>query len=566
MQPTVALAERDSLPVTVKELREVDMSPFASSIYEQKYAWKDENGAPVESWEDTAERVTKHVLGALDYDHTTPEYQRVLNLITNRQFMPGGRYLYASGRDLHQTQNCLLLKAGDSREEWSDLLYRASMALMTGAGIGIDYSDVRAEGEPIKRTGGFASGPISLMEMVNECGRHIMQGGSRRSAIWAGLKWSHPDAIKFIRVKDWPAEVRALKEKDFNFPATLDMTNVSIILDDEFFVAYENDWHELHDQAVHVYSSTVKRMLKTAEPGFSIDTGENAGETLRNACTEVTSTDDSDICNLGSLNLARFDSLDDFGDAVFHATLFLLAGTVYSHVPYEKVDAVRQKNRRLGLGLMGIHEWLLKRGYSYEPNEELAEWLEYYTKATEYAHYWADRHNLTRPAKTRAIAPTGTIGIIAETTTGIEPIFCVAYKRRYLASGKTWKYQYVVDPTAKRLVDEYGVAPDQIEDAYSLSYNVEKRIAFQAFVQQYVDHGISSTINLPYVITDPDEVEDFGKMLYDYLPRLRGVTCYPDGARGGQPLSAVGYNVAREQEGVVFEESEERCVGGACGI
>jgi len=566
MQPTVALAERDSLPVTVKELREVDMSPFASSIYEQKYAWKDENGNPVESWEDTAERVTKHVLGALDYDHTTPEYQRVLNLITNRQFMPGGRYLYASGRDLHQTQNCLLLKAGDSREEWSDLLYRASMALMTGAGIGIDYSDVRAEGEPIKRTGGFASGPISLMEMVNECGRHIMQGGSRRSAIWAGLKWSHPDAIKFIRVKDWPAEVRALKEKDFNFPATLDMTNVSIILDDEFFVAYENDWHELHDQAVHVYSSTVKRMLKTAEPGFSIDTGENAGETLRNACTEVTSTDDSDICNLGSLNLARFDSLDDFGDAVFHATLFLLAGTVYSHVPYEKVDAVRQKNRRLGLGLMGIHEWLLKRGYSYEPNEELAEWLEYYTKATEYAHYWADRHNLTRPAKTRAIAPTGTIGIIAETTTGIEPIFCVAYKRRYLASGKTWKYQYVVDPTAKRLVDEYGVAPDQIEDAYSLSYNVEKRIAFQAFVQQYVDHGISSTINLPYVITDPDEVEDFGKMLYDYLPRLRGVTCYPDGARGGQPLSAVGYNVAREQEGVVFEESEERCVGGACGI
>ena len=566
MQPTVALAERDSLPVTVKELREVDMSPFASSIYEQKYAWKDENGNPVESWEDTAERVTKHVLGALDYDHTTPEYQRVLNLITNRQFMPGGRYLYASGRDLHQTQNCLLLKAGDSREEWSDLLYRASMALMTGAGIGIDYSDVRAEGEPIKRTGGFASGPISLMEMVNECGRHIMQGGSRRSAIWAGLKWSHPDAIKFIRVKDWPAEVRALKEKDFNFPATLDMTNVSIILDDEFFVAYENDWHELHDQAVHVYSSTVKRMLKTAEPGFSIDTGENSGETLRNACTEVTSTDDSDICNLGSLNLARFDSLDDFGDAVFHATLFLLAGTVYSHVPYEKVDAVRQKNRRLGLGLMGIHEWLLKRGYSYEPNEELAEWLEYYTKATEYAHYWADRHNLTRPAKTRAIAPTGTIGIIAETTTGIEPIFCVAYKRRYLASGKTWKYQYVVDPTAKRLVDEYGVAPDQIEDAYSLSYNVEKRIAFQAFVQQYVDHGISSTINLPYVITDPDEVEDFGKMLYDYLPRLRGVTCYPDGARGGQPLSAVGYNVAREQEGVVFEESEERCVGGACGI
>ena len=542
------------------------MSSFAKSIYEQKYAWKNELGTPTETWPDTALRVTTNVMGALDYTLDDPETNRIYELIRDRKFMPGGRYLYASGRDLHQTQNCLLLKAGDSREEWSDLLYRASMALMTGAGIGIDYSAVREEGAPIKRTGGFASGPISLMEMINECGRHIMQGGSRRSAIWAGLKWNHPDIFKFIKIKDWSPEIRALKEKDFNFPATLDMTNVSVILDDDFFVAYDNAWHADHQLAHRVYESTLKRMLKTAEPGFSVDTGENAGETLRNACTEVTSADDSDICNLGSLNMARFDSIDDFGDAVYHATLFLLAGTVYSHVPYDKVDEIRAKNRRLGLGLMGIHEWLLKRGYSYEPNDELGEWLEYYARATEYAAQWAGRHNLSAPVKTRAIAPTGTIGIIAETTTGIEPIFCVAYKRRYLAEGKSWKYQYVVDPTARRLIERDGVDPNSIEDAYSLSYNVEKRVAMQAFVQKYVDHGISSTINLPYVITDPDEVDDFGKMLYGYLPQLRGVTCYPDGARGGQPLSAVPYDVAAGKEGVVFEESEERCVGGACGI
>lgn len=542
------------------------MSAFAEAIYQQKYAWKDDHGNPVEEWEDTAYRVTQNVLGALDYTPSDPEFNRIYSLIRERKFLPGGRYLYAAGRDLHQTQNCLLLKAEDSREGWADLLHRAAMALMTGAGIGIDYSDVRPSGSPIIKTGGQASGPISLMQMVNECGRHIMQGGSRRSAIWAGLRWSHPDCEEFIRSKDWSEEVRALKDKDFNFPATLDMTNISVTLDDEFFEAYENPSHSKHGLARRIYDLTLKRMLKTAEPGFSVDVGENAGETLRNACTEVTSSEDSDICNLGSLNMAQFNDRDDFGDAVFHATLFLLAGTVYSHVPYDKVDEIRTKNRRLGLGIMGVHEWLLKRGYRYEPNEELGEWLEEYARATQYAHHWADKHMLSRPVKTRAIAPTGTIGIIAETTTGIEPIFCVAYKRRYLVGSKHWKYQYVVDPTAKRLIEEEGVEPASIEDAYSLAYNVERRVAMQAFIQQYVDHGISSTINLPYQITDEREREDFAIMLYSYLPKLRGVTVYPDGARGGQPLTNVPYDVAASQEGVVFEESEERCVGGACGI
>lgn len=545
--------------------KEQEMSPFARAIYEQKYAFKDEHGHIIETWPDTAKRVAQNVLGALDYDIDSDEVRIITGLIRERKFLPGGRYLYASGRSLHQTQNCLLLRAEDSREGWSDLLHKSSMALMTGAGIGIDYSSVRPAGSVIKRTGGFASGPISLMQMVNECGRHIMQGGSRRSAIWAGLRWDHADVMDFIRSKDWSPEIRALKEKDFNFPGPLDMTNISVILDDEFFVAYDNARHPQHQLAHTVYMAVNKRMLKTAEPGFSIDVGENEGESLRNACTEVTSADDSDICNLGSLNMARFDDREEFAEAVYYSTLFLLAGTVYSHVPYDQVDVTRTKNRRLGLGVMGIHEWLLKRGQPYAPNDELGTWLDEYARSTEYAWAWADKHMLSRPVKTRAIAPTGTIGIIAETTTGIEPIFCVAYKRRYLVN-RDWKYQYVIDPTAKRLIENNGVDPESIEDAYSLAFDVEKRVAFQAWVQQWVDHGISSTVNMPYVVTDEQEVRDFAQMLYRYLPQLRGVTCYPDGARGGQPLSAVSYDTAAAQEGVVFEESEERCVGGACGI
>ena len=554
------------MEVLEREREATQFSEFSKTIFESRYSLKDEEGNPIETWEDTAERVVSNVLGALGYKDNTKEYEKLLYYVSTRKFIPGGRYLYASGREFHQTQNCLLLKAEDSREGWSELLQKASMALMTGAGIGVDYSDIRPSGSLITKTGGTASGPVSLMEMLNECGRHIMHGGQRRSAIWAGLNWKHPDCEQFIKAKDWSPEVRELKEKDFNFPATLDMTNVSVILDDEFFEAFENVSHENHELAKHIYHIATKRMVKTAEPGFSIDTGENAGETLRNACTEVTSRDDSDICNLGSINMANISDLEEFKEIVRYGTLFLLAGTVYSHLPYEKVYEVREKNRRLGLGLMGIHEWLLKKGYGYEANEELETWLEAYKESDNWASDYAMEHSLSIPVKTRAIAPTGTIGLIAETTTGIEPIFCAAYKRRYLGKDKVWQHQYVVDPTARRLVEQNGVDPKDIEDAYSLSYNVEKRIAFQAFVQQFVDHGISSTINLPYPIVEEKELENFKITLYKYLPKLRGVTCYPDGARGGQPLTPASFEEAISKEGVVFESEEDNCVGGICGV
>jgi ribonucleoside-diphosphate reductase alpha chain len=234
------------------------MNNLAETITNHKYAHTlkgakarkagiDEGGK--ERWENIAWRVTKNVMGAADYDIGDPLAQAVFELIRDKKFMPGGRYLYAAGRPYHQTQNCLMLRVHDSREGWSELLHKASMALMSGAGIGIDYSGLRHEGAVIRRTGGLATGPIALMQMVNECGRGIMQGGSRRSAIWAGLKWNHPDAYKLIHTKNWSEEIKALKAKDFNFPATLDQTNVSIQLDDRFFKAYHNAEDELHGLA-----------------------------------------------------------------------------------------------------------------------------------------------------------------------------------------------------------------------------------------------------------------------------------------------------------------------------
>jgi ribonucleotide reductase alpha subunit len=858
-----------------------EFSTFAETTYKQKYARTKEGGTK-EEWREIASRVAGGVLGAVNA--SAEMVREVAALLEQRKFIPGGRYLYATGREYHQTQNCALFRAEDSREDWAELMQKITVTLMSGAGIGVVYSNLRERGALIRRTGGESTGPLALMQMVNEAGRHIMQGGSRRSAIWAGLHWNHPDIHDFIRLKDWDPELRALKARDFNFPCTMDHTNISVILDDAFFEALNNKDHAQHTLAHGIYWTTVKQMLQTSEPGFSIDVGENHGENLRNACvpyetriltkkgylpigdlvgssvevwngkkfstvkprstgmkqlykiefsdgtklecspnhefllkggekikaedlqighpiekyempviyneepdtdlysqgfysgdgnknltwswlydtkyccklrlkgkfsnenrnrvrwahgemlpksfvphtssvkskvdwlaglldadgtivrnknslnvqlgsvdkwflqevqlllttlgcscsvtqmrkkgngllpdgrggekeyyqqamyrlhighnfllklvtlglgccrltelssgmgevresrrfptvtakkfipdlvevfcfnepethrgcfegiitgqcTEITSHDDSDICNLGSINVARIETLSDMANVVRLATAFLLAGTKYSLVPFREVDKIRTKNRRLGLGLMGLHEWLLQRGKKYGPDRDLEEYLNLYREVSDStARGMADRWSLSSPVKVRAIAPTGTIGIVAETTTGIEPVFCCAYKRRYL-KGDTWHYQYVVEPIAKRLI-EGGMDPDDIEDAYTI--DTETRLQFQAWVQTYVDHGISSTINLPAWGTEQNNsltVEKYGNLFLKYLPKLRGLTVYADGSRGGQPLTPVSYDEAMKHVGAEFiEESANICSisgrGGSCG-
>lgn len=870
------------------------MSLFAKAIMEQKYSHVKPDGTR-ETWDEIARRVAENVMGAVNAPGVLVD--AIYQVISERKFIPGGRYLYAAGRPYHQTNNCLCLSVEDSREGWAELLRKSSMALMTGAGIGVEYSKIRPEGDLINKTGGYATGPIALMQMVNEVSRGVMQGGARRSAILAMLSWKHQDIYKYIVLKNWPDHIRELKGKDVNFPATMDGTNISVRLDDEFFKAFHNANHALHSHASSVYWAVIKQSLQTGEPGFTVDVGVDRGETLRNApvsadthvltgdgyarvgeivnrqvvlwtgkrwakdvvfrktmenvpvvevamtggriikcepdhpflieryrgggkkrrlvsvdrikakdlqrwdichvglpgcdhefdfnktaytfgfvygdgsfgetsvevslcteekrkcsdlfdaglirsvtdpdsrgykrvyfdrknplflnctkddiaphihkqsdeyvasfiaglfdadgnymksrqsirlasvqfnflrqisrllerlgilstiskggvsgyggkdswllcvmssyvpefckkiptirlrieasnyqsyrhstikvlsvgcleqredvyccnvgveehsfmaegviisnCGEITSSDPDDICNLGSINMARIETHQEMKKVVELGTAFLLAGTVYSDVPYEEARRVREKNRRLGLGLMGLHEWLVMRGKIYGPDEDLAQYLEIYAGNKAVSDWYADVWRLSRPVKTRSIAPVGTTGIIAETTTGIEPVFCVAYKRRYRKGAESVEYQYVLDPTAKRLVDA-GINPEAIEDAYTLASNIERRVAFQVWMQQYVDHGISSTLNLPAWGTEhnnQDKVIEFGNMLMKYLPRLRGITAYPDGSRSGQPLTPVKYHTAEKHIGQVFVETVDVCdlKGGSCG-
>lgn len=544
---------------------------FAETIFIQKYrhegAW---------TWGELANTLVEDVCGAYLSKEDRAELKYY---ITTMKFIPGGRYLYYAGRPNKYFNNCFLLNClEDSREDWANLSWKAESCLTTGGGIGSVYTVYRGKGAVLHGTGGVASGPVSKMKIINEIGREVMQGGSRRSAIWAGLHHYHSDINDFLHSKDWYSmpvagtdkSIGQLRELDFNYHAPLDMTNISVLYDTDWLLKYWNtgDYGD-------TFLENCKQALKTGEPGFAFNFFDKEQDTLRNACTEVVSADDSDVCNLGSINLGRIDSIGQFKDVVELATKFLLCGTLVAKLPYEQVYKTREKNRRLGLGLMGLHEWLLQRGQRYEVNEELHRYLAIYASHSDnISRHFSNHLNVSTPIANRAIAPTGSIGILSSTTTGIEPVYAVAIKRRYL-KGTTWKYQYVVDGTAKELMDRYSVKPEAIESAMELSSDVERRIKFQADVQDYVDMAISSTINLPRwgsELNNEDKVQDFANTLARYAHRLRGFTVYPDGSRGGQPLVSVPYHEAANKLGIEMEENTENfdiCdisgKGGACG-
>ena len=545
---------------------------FSEDIFNQKY--RHENAS---TWAELSRTLVEDVCrDEMNYD----EKDELIKYITELKFVPGGRYLFYAGKKRKFFNNCFLLRAEeDTREDWANLSWKAESCLMTGGGIGIDYSVYRPRGSALSGTGGTASGAVEKMRMINELGRSVMQGGSRRSAIYASLNWKSGDIEEFLNAKNWHemkigntgSTVFDVKQDDFNYPAQLDMTNISVNYDTKWLTRY---WTT--GNVSDVFRKNCRQALSTAEPGFSFNFFDKENETLRNACTEVTSEDDSDLCNLGSLNLARIKNINELRDVVHLATKFLVCGTMVADLPYKKVYETREKNRRLGLGLMGLHEWLIQRGSKYEVTPELHKWLYIYqTQSDLTAKNFCNELSISPSVRKRAVAPTGTIGIIAGTTTGIEPIFAVAYKRRYLKNER-WHYQYVVDAAAQEMIDTYDVDPNTIESALDLANDYERRIKFQYDVQSYVDMSISSTINLPAwgsKLNNEDTVEDFAETLAKYAHGLRGFTCYPDGSRGGQPLTAVSYNEAKEKLGEEFEEAVEThdiCDitghGGSCGV
>ena len=547
---------------------------FGEETYKNKY-----QQFPGETWADCSKRVVSFVCGDM-HGATHPlmdkeDQAELVKCIENFEFMPGGRYFWYAGRPAPFLNNCYLLRLlDDTREDWAGLTQRAMSCLMTGGGIGVDISVCRPSGRELKRTGGISSGPLPLLYTINEVGRNVMQGGSRRSAMYGSMDASHDDVWKFLHAKNWgemfiggafnkdgsPMTIADAKREDFNYPAPLDMMNISVNYSDNWLNGGDNE----------VFMENCKQAMKSGEPGFSFNFGDKKDETLRNACCEIVSSDDSDVCNLGSVNMANIESIERFKEVVGLASKFLVCGLMRANLPYEKVGQVRQKNSRLGLGLMGVHEWLLARDYRYEMVDELKKWMKVYESESKRS---ADAHckqfYLNCPQGYRAIAPTGTISILAGTSGGVEPIHCVSYRRRYLVDGTKWKYKYVIDGTAQALIKK-GIAHDKIETSMDLAQDVERRVRFQYEMQKYVDHAVSSTINLPAwgsEFNNEDHVEPFSRIIRKYGHGLRGLTFYPDGSRGGQPIKSVPYEKAIAQANVEYEDnSEEQCLSGVCNV
>lgn len=266
---------------------------FSETIFRQKYAQ-----GPSDTWDALVDRLVEDVCGTrhgtVQALMSKEDRGQLAQFMKEMKILAGGRYLYYAGRPYKAYNNCYLLRAEeDTREEWSNVTWRAMSCLMTGGGIGIDYSRLRPSGRALARTGGKASGPVPLMYAINEIGRNVMQGGSRRSAIYASLDSKHEDISLFLKAKNWGehfvgstgSTLKDIKQDDFNFPAPLDMTNIS--------VNYDDSSGSLVDNAV--FLENCRQAMMTGEPGFSFNFGDKANETLRNACTEVTSEDDSDV-------------------------------------------------------------------------------------------------------------------------------------------------------------------------------------------------------------------------------------------------------------------------------
>lgn len=493
----------------------------------------------------------------------------VYKVIRDRKFIPGGRILAQAGREYHQTDNCFTLRAEDSREGWADLAHKCTMMFMSGGGVGVDYSGIREYGSLLRRSGGIASGPIPLIEMVNSIAAAVRQGGERRGACYGMLNWSHADIDGFVK----------MKEKD----GVLNHTNISVGFDREFYNRLNNEHgHANSFFAESVLLNTLKHAVEFGDPGFQFDNDE---QTLRNACTEIISNDDSDSCCIGSVNFAAIESLMELADVTNLGILFLLCNTMYTDFPTEEVRKVKEKNRRLGLGIMGLGEWFIQREQPYgyfhvnsvldmhiAASDYIGNWLKTWKYTCDSAAiHWSNKLSVNKPVATRAIAPTGTISIVGgRTSPGMEPLFHTAYRRTY-NTNKTQEFvngyaqDVVIEPVALKLYEQ-GYDVGHIDTAWGLSQDIEgieRRIEFQAYLQQFVDNGISSTINLPKFDPDNNLAEKIAPVLVKYLPQLRGITFYPDGAKDYQPVVPVEFNEAIARCNNI--EEYPMCKGGECG-
>jgi ribonucleoside-diphosphate reductase alpha chain len=608
MTPTPAdsPAPADVLP---EDLPRADMSENARIIMGKRYLVKNEDGEPIEEPEQMFWRVARTIAGVDEsygaseggVDQLAREFYR---LMTQRLFEPNSPTLMNAGRPLGQLSACFVLPVEDALSNGRDGIYDTlrSMALVhqSGGGTGFSFSRLRPANDVVKSTMGVASGPVSFMKLYDGSTEVVKQGGTRRGANMGILRVDHPDIRDFITCKSDVTQIT-------NF-------NISVAITDAFMEAVKNGGkYELKtprngevvgtEDANEIFDLIIEGAWATGEPGvFFIDEANRYNPVPQLGSYEATNPCGEqpllpyDVCNLGSVNVGMFVKDDVDADAPFDekidwdgfrttvhlATHFLDNVIDANNYPLDEITKLAQKIRRIGLGIMGWADLLVRVGVPYDSDEaiEIARRVMGFISeesrvaseklAETRGTFPAWKHSIWGPDKTAArvdgervrpmrklrnsnittVAPTGTISIFADCSGGIEPLFAVAFMRNQAgsmmadvnkdfvrtAAEQGWYSEELMERIAAEGHIHFDEVPEDVQRVFVTSHDVapDWHIRMQAAFQEHTDSAISKTCNFSNEATEDDVREIYLKA---HALRCKGVTVYRDGCRPMQVLS-----------------------------
>lgn len=556
-------------------------------VLERRYLLKDENGKVLETPSQLFARVAKFIASnEKNYggdDELVLEYgQAFYEIMTNFEFLPNSPTLMNAGTSVGQLSACFVLPVEDDIDAIFDAVKYTAIIHKSGGGTGFSFSRLRPKGDIVKSTAGVASGPISFMRIFDVATDVVKQGGKRRGANMGILDVWHPDIEEFITMKQTPGVFE-------NF-------NISVAATDKFMKAVEeNGEFDLTNprtkqpvrqiNARSLFKLIAYSAWKSAEPGLLFIDEMNAKNQTpnfpiysTNPCGEVPMPD-YESCNLGSINLEKFAEFDwTKGDwrkkinwkrlryVVRLAVQFLDNVIDLNKFPIPQIKERTQYNRRVGLGVMGFAKMLYKMGIRYgsaqsiEVAEEMMKFIseEGRKMSVELGRargsfpgfkesIWAKKHDALRNATITSIAPTGTISMIANTSSGIEPTFALAYIKEVMDGTKLYYSEEVFEHILKtrglytpelmqKVIEEGSIQnmdeiPKDVKEVFVVAYDVstDEHVQMQAAFQKYTDLAVSKTINMP-----PEaSVEDVeNAYLLAWKLKCKGITIYREGSRG----------------------------------
>jgi len=568
------------------------LSDNARTVLERRYLKKDSDGNLIETPAQMFTRVSRYIAEAEKSYGDASQAEKMgeifYTMMTEFKFLPNSPTLMNAGRELGQLAACFVLPVEDSMDGIFDSLKNAAVIHKSGGGTGFSFSRLRPKNSMVGTTGGIASGPVSFMKIFNTATEQVKQGGTRRGANMAILRVDHPDIMEFICCKNESGELN-------NF-------NISVGLTDAFMEAVKKeDSYGLIDprtnqkvgelNATGVYQALVEQAWNNGDPGIVFLDKLNK-ENPTPALGEIESTNPCgeqpllpmEACNLGSINLAKFVltgereskiDYDGLKETVWHSVRFLDDTIDRSKYPLDEIDKMAKGNRKIGLGVMGFADMLyqLKIPYnseaalktaegvmgfiqkeSHEASKDLSSQRGVFSNydMSVYTNYEGCSY---RNATTTTIAPTGTLSIIADCSSGIEPLFALSFVRNVMDNDKLFEVNPYFEKVAKERgfysrelmdliakkgsIQDFEGIPEDVKSVFVTAHDVspESHIRMQAAFQKHTDNAVSKTVNLNHDAT----VEDVQK-IYDLAYELgcKGVTIYRDGSKENQVLSFSG--------------------------